>query len=288
MKKISIGILTYNHESFIESCILSVLNLKYENLEIIISDDCSQDKTVEIVKNILATSQTTHQVILNINETNLGLAENFNRTFYEIAKGEYFITLGGDDIILDYNINKILSVFDNDKEIKMIDFNGNIIDEKGNNRGIYHMLDYQYKDFDLEDYLNFNKIDSFAPGRIFRKELVHSFKPLAYNCPTEDSVMILRSLICGKLRVINHIAVLYRRHPNNISSVASLKKIDVTAITNQYFLDIIEAYSNRAISSELVGKLYKRIYINFLNRKGNKGSLLVKILNRIRLILIRF
>lgn len=51
--KISIVTVVYNGEETIEETILSVKNLSYSNVEYIIIDGCSNDKTIEIIKKIM-------------------------------------------------------------------------------------------------------------------------------------------------------------------------------------------------------------------------------------------
>ena len=44
---VSILVVVYNHESYIDDCIQSILNQTYRNLEIIIADDCSTDNSFQ-------------------------------------------------------------------------------------------------------------------------------------------------------------------------------------------------------------------------------------------------
>ena len=46
---VSIGVPVYDVELFIEKCLLSIFNQTYDNLEILIVDDCGHDKSMEIV-----------------------------------------------------------------------------------------------------------------------------------------------------------------------------------------------------------------------------------------------
>lgn len=92
---VTICIITYNRERYIKQAVQSVLdqdtNLKYE---ILISDNCSQDNTVSIIKEYWETSPEIFHIVLNKN--NLGLTKN---RLYAMkhAKGDYIVMLDGDD-----------------------------------------------------------------------------------------------------------------------------------------------------------------------------------------------
>ena len=89
---ISVILPTYNGENEIADTLESVLNQTYTNLEIIIVDDCSTDKTVEIIK-----SYNDSRIKLHINETNLGIGENTNKAL-SLATGEFIMMQDHDDI----------------------------------------------------------------------------------------------------------------------------------------------------------------------------------------------
>jgi glycosyltransferase involved in cell wall biosynthesis len=86
---------TYNHEKFIEECILSVLSQEYTSWEMIIVDDGSTDATGEIVKRYA----TGHENIYYYRQENVGilrLAETYNFAL-NLSKGKYIAILEGDD-----------------------------------------------------------------------------------------------------------------------------------------------------------------------------------------------
>lgn len=91
MDLISVCIPTYNSEKHIEDCINSVLTQTYNNIEIIISDNNSEDETVKIIKNM-----NLKNLKLHVNKFNVGMVENFN-ILSKLAKGKYIKFLASDD-----------------------------------------------------------------------------------------------------------------------------------------------------------------------------------------------
>jgi glycosyltransferase involved in cell wall biosynthesis len=90
---VSICIPTYNGAQYIVKCIESALTQTYENFEIIINDDGSNDDTVFIVKGY---TEKDGRVKLFQNEINRGLVENWNTTL-NLSSGEYIKWLFQDD-----------------------------------------------------------------------------------------------------------------------------------------------------------------------------------------------
>ena len=89
---VSVILPTFNGELFIADTLQSVLDQTYKNLEIIIVDDCSTDKTVEIIKTF-----NDERIKLYVNEKNLGIGENSN-TALSLATGEFIMMQDHDDI----------------------------------------------------------------------------------------------------------------------------------------------------------------------------------------------
>lgn len=286
MDKITIGILTYNHEKFIAKCLHSVLALKYDNLEIIVSDDCSKDSTYQIVQDIVANAQSSHHIIINRNEVNLGLASNFNKTFGELATGDFLVTLGGDDAIKDDYFEEVLAVFEKDSQIMMVDVNADIIDENDILKGSAATLNFDQRKTDLKDYLALRAIPSFAPGRMIRKTIISSFNPISKECPTEDSVLVVRALLLGKHCRVDKKVILYRRHSGNISSVDNLRKISNVRIVAQYVRDAITLYDTNYFDDETILKILKRFNYEYKRREivYSKQNMYIK---KIKLIINR-
>jgi glycosyltransferase involved in cell wall biosynthesis len=95
MPEVSVLMTAYNREKFILESIESVIQSTFKNLELIIVDDGSKDKTVELVKQSI---QKDSRILLYQNENNLGDYPNRNQAA-SYAKGKYILYVDSDDQI---------------------------------------------------------------------------------------------------------------------------------------------------------------------------------------------
>jgi glycosyltransferase involved in cell wall biosynthesis len=94
--KVSIMIPTYNQSEFVEEAVKSALKQTYENLEVIVGDDGSTDKTEAIVS---AIDDARLRYIRH--KDNLGRVGNYRKLLYEFVSGDYVVNLDGDDYYTD-------------------------------------------------------------------------------------------------------------------------------------------------------------------------------------------
>lgn len=100
--KVSIVTTAYNIEAYVEKCLSSLLAQTHEDLEIIVVNDCSTDKTMDIV------GKFTDERIKVVNHSqNMG-AGWARRTGIAAATGEYVITVDGDDWLSEDFIEKLV------------------------------------------------------------------------------------------------------------------------------------------------------------------------------------
>lgn len=122
---------SYNQEEYIEESVLSALDQTYEPLEIIISDDFSNDRTYKIIRNIVSKYKGSHQVIINRNNNNLGIIKHLN-SITPMIRGELIVGAAGDDISEKNRVEKIVKEYINSSKkiqyfcscAKTIDANG--------------------------------------------------------------------------------------------------------------------------------------------------------------------
>jgi len=280
---ISFCVFTYNQENFIEECLESVFKLKYNNLEIIISDDCSTDNTFSIITEFVKKRNTKHHIIINKNPENLGIGVHCFTVFWEIAKGDFIVTLGGDDVVDDENyLQNVVNLFQKDQSVMAVDINATMIDEKGNFIKEIQ-LPFSQISYTLDDYLSARPIYSFAPGRTLRNLLVTDFKMLNKDCPAEAKVLTFRALLRGKLLRTDIKAIKYRQHPNNSSSTERLRKISFENIIKQHLTDADTVYQQSKISDIDLKILHRRIKLDLeLHNSIKEGALLRFVKNIIR------
>jgi len=94
---VTFAVIAYKQERFVREAVEGAFAQTYRPLEIILSDDCSPDRTFEIMQEMAAAYDGPHRVRLNRNERNLGLASHFNNIL-SAASGEILVISAGDDI----------------------------------------------------------------------------------------------------------------------------------------------------------------------------------------------
>lgn len=104
---VTVIMLSYNNFKYYKECLHSVLNQEYSSIEIVISDDCSEFFDKEQIWDYINENKSDNikNVIINVNEKNLGIVKNYNKAI-SLASGEYIFYLCIDDMLYDNNVLK--------------------------------------------------------------------------------------------------------------------------------------------------------------------------------------
>lgn len=267
---VSFCLLTYNQEDFISEALQGAFNQSYSPLEIIISDDFSTDKTREKINRIVKEYKGDHEIKINFNNHNLGLAENFNKSVLKIANGEFIVLAAGDDISLPERVSKSVDFLLSHPDCYIADYNVDFIDEEGRiEPGILKKEDVCFR---LSDLFEGNLRGVRGCSRVYRRELLDTFGPLNSNCPTEDSPSVWRGLIMGEVWTLKEKLVLYRRHNSSISSPSNMVKLNIKQIVDQYNADIDKASQLGILSQDLYNRLLKYSKKNYRLRKYERNK----------------
>ena len=128
---VSVCIPAYNNAGTIRATVESVLASDYENIELIVVDDCSTDDTYEILCGMESQKLSVYR-----NEKNLGMAGNWNRCL-SLCRGEYVRLLCADDRIAPDLISREAEVLSSVPSVVMVSSDTAFIDEDGRVVGHY-------------------------------------------------------------------------------------------------------------------------------------------------------
>ena len=107
---VTFALFAYNQEKYIREAVKGAFSQTYEPLEIILSDDCSSDRTFEIMQEMASAYDGPHRVTCLKHKENLGVANHINKVA-EVAKGEITVMAAGDDRSLPQRTAEHLAVY---------------------------------------------------------------------------------------------------------------------------------------------------------------------------------
>ena len=131
--KVSVCIPAFNAADYLRQAVESVLEQSYQNLEIVIVDNCSTDLTASLVGELQQASNV--RICFYQNDRNIGLVANLNKCL-EHAKGAYIKLLCADDMLLPECIEQMVERLDLHQSVKLVGSSRFIIDERGDKLGI--------------------------------------------------------------------------------------------------------------------------------------------------------
>ncbi len=216
-KKVSVVIATYNQERFLPHTLESVVKQKVDfDFEVLVGDDCSSDKTAEIITEYA--KKYPDIIIPIIREKNLGMAGNIKDLMMR-AKGEYIAFIEGDDYWLDENKLQIQVDFLDANPDYIAVFSKCVIVDENENRlpeiekwSGFKKEGGEYSIKDFQDYI--------LPGQtatsVYRKIVYSEMEKKLKNAGIDISQMIDRAqVLCmlsvGKMYVMDEELSAYRR-----------------------------------------------------------------------------
>ena len=207
--KISVVIATYNGEKYITEQINSILKQIGNYDQVIISDDCSSDKTCEIIKGF-----DDSRIILIENKENIGVINNFEKTL-ERVNGDYIFLCDQDDVWLPNKVEVFCSYL---KKYHIVQSDAFIVDEslKTTNQSYFELRGVKrgfFKNLWKNNYMGCNMA--------FQKKILTIALPFPKNIPMHDLWIGLIGELFFKPVLITEKLLLYRRHSSNVSQSTS-------------------------------------------------------------------
>jgi glycosyltransferase involved in cell wall biosynthesis len=130
---VSVALTTYNHERFVEQCLDSIAQQTFDDLEAVIVDDCSTDRTVERIEAWLGKNALNAQVL--VNDRNRGICASRNIGLRR-CRGEFVSSVSGDDYFEPDKLERQLRFFEQlDGATAVVFSNARVVDEEGRECG---------------------------------------------------------------------------------------------------------------------------------------------------------
>jgi glycosyltransferase involved in cell wall biosynthesis len=215
MIMVSVVMITYGHEKYIEEAINGVLNQKCNfDFELILSNDASPDNTHSIIQKILLTHPKANLVKYTLHEKNIGMMPN-SLYALNLAKGKYIAFCEGDDYWTDNNkLQKQVEFMENHEDyvmsfhcvdVKLIDSNDNFFYPKPPRETLY-----------LQDIIREHYIPTCS--LIYRREIFQNGYPKWFkNSISGDIPLEILLSSKGKTKYFDIPMACYRRNLGGIS-----------------------------------------------------------------------
>ena len=219
---VSVICLCYNHEKFVVEALNSVLNQSYQNIELIIADDCSNDDSKKVIVHWLKDHPTIQFIS---SKTNLGNTKTFNKAL-QFAKGEYVIDLAADDFLLNDCIEKQVNAFlnSNKKNLAAVYGNAEVISENNNHIRYYYEVDAEKKALKKpasgDIYLAMLSLSSMicSVSSMMKREVLEQLNGYDENLAYEDLDFWIRASRNYNFEFVDSILVQKREVSNSLGS----------------------------------------------------------------------
>jgi glycosyltransferase involved in cell wall biosynthesis len=263
--KVDIILASYNGEEYIAEFIESLIKQTYKTWQLIISDDGSQDNTVNIIKHYI----TLDSRIILVNQARQGgVVKNFNSAL-AYARADYIMFADQDDVWLsdklEKSIKKIREEEIGDENRPLLLFTDlTLVDE--NLKTIAPSF-YRHHRFDplnntSKTYLSWCST-LYGCTILFNRALLKVVYPIDDRVIMHDQIFAFFASLLGKVIFLDERTVLYRQHNSNVIGGVGKKLIYKVFRFIDYY-GTIKSYCKKIISQSLFIK--EKISIIGLNR----------------------
>jgi len=202
-------LLAYNQQDSIAQAIAGALSQTYQPLEIVLSDDASSDATFAAMQAAVRDYAGPHRIVLNRNDTNLGIGGNLNR-MVALSRGELLFIAAGDDISVPQRCETVVRAWlDRRREPDLIAAALVDMDLDGRLHGTL-------RPSDLSPYRNAADWIARPPyvvgaAQAWTRRVFDRFGPLPQRTMGEDRLMVFRAILSGGAITLPDTLVQYRR-----------------------------------------------------------------------------
>ena len=306
---VSVLIPAYNHENYIQETIESIINQTYPNIELIILDDGSKDKTWEKITELKPKCENRFVKIHFETKQNEGTCITLNKLL-KLSSGEFVYIIASDDLAKPQAIEKEVKFLQNNPDYALAVGDNEYVDSMGKQifrtqkaftsniknakyKTVKEFLSSKLKiDFLSDDFGSYKTLykENYIPnGYLIRKNIFETIGNFTKNAPLEDFWLMLQISKYKKMIYIDEILFSYRIHDTNTIG-NSTRMRELTTQTRNYEQKLLEKYLTNHKNDELL-KIYNEgicyyqtgipnILMLYKYQKINTRTLKVEIFNK--------
>ncbi len=306
---VSVLIPAYNHENYIQETIESIINQTYPNIELIILDDGSKDKTWEKITELKPKCENRFVKIHFETKQNEGTCMTLNKLL-KLSSGEFVYIIASDDLAKPQAIEKEVKFLQDNPDYALAVGDNEYVDSMGKQifrtqkaftsniknakyKTVKEFLSSKLKiDFLSDDFGSYKTLykENYIPnGYLIRKNIFETIGNFTKNAPLEDFWLMLQISKYKKMKYIDEILFSYRIHDANTIG-NSTRMRELTTQTRNYEQKLLEKYLTNHKNDELL-KIYNEgicyyqtgipnILMLYKYQKINTRTLKVEIFNK--------
>lgn len=306
---VSVLIPAYNHENYIQETIESIINQTYPNIELIILNDGSKDKTWEKITELKPKCENRFVKIHFETKQNEGTCITLNKLL-KLSSGEFVYIIASDDLTKPQAIEKEVKFLQDNPDYALAVGDNEYVDSMGKQifrtqkaftsniknakyKTVKEFLSSKLKiDFLSDDFGSYKTLykENYIPnGYLIRKNIFETIGNFTKNAPLEDFWLMLQISKYKKMKYIDEILFSYRIHDTNTIG-NSTRMRELTTQTRNYEQKLLEKYLTNHKNDELL-KIYNEgicyyqtgipnILMLYKYQKINTRTLKVEIFNK--------
>jgi glycosyltransferase involved in cell wall biosynthesis len=259
---VSVLVPSYNHEKYVTDCLDSIYNLSYPRLELLVSDDCSQDGTFRLAEQWAHDhADRFERTLIMRQDKNLGIAGNLQYLF-DRAKGVYLAYIASDDMFVESAIARRVEFLQQNQNLDGIFGNAQYISESGaviqeefiSRRRAKIFLKLSSRKLLAAQLV----LDWLTPGPVMmiRKAAVcenGSVGRLPDSLKAEDVYIYLRLAAGGKLGFTDCVVAKYRRAPGSMTKELARFDRGLQVLVTSYEMNkhLMKGFNRVALNNKL-------------------------------------
>ena len=248
---ISVIMSVYNGETYLEEAIESVTNQTFKNWELIVINDCSTDRTAEILSDFAARDE---RVKVHPNEVNLKLPTSLNKAI-SLCSGKYIARMDADDICLPDRFEKQFKFMEENPDVALSSCRFLTV-----KNGVYASGGAGGRcDSDALRAMLLVMNPILHPGVIAKAEVMRRFNYDTTLTCTEDLELWTRMAMENqKMQILPECLLIYRLHDKQITSTTLERQhTEVLKIQKKYYSALLEGMDEEMQKFYISGIYFK-------------------------------